>query len=202
MPIKIQIKKPEREVQDVSKLIEAFLEKNSLNTNLTIVLDYSLSDCGIYYYWESTKSGKRHNPHRLHINPNECQYSHVRTASSYGYTEDFTLAGVILHEFSHYIDNRLLLHDDFKSELIINPNCKKDTKERLAELLRLYLSNPYLLYLISEETFSWFKNLMHNPTPCSKEKFLSVYSNWTPKVRRECKKKWKIWVKNNEVFQN
>lgn len=199
MTVNVKISKPPKDIQDASKLIELFLEKNSINTNVTVYLDYSLKDAGVYYYY--VDGPKKVNPAKIYVNPYESIASHLRYISSYGYSEDYTIPGVLLHEFSHFIGNKFDLDDKFESTLILNDNCLKNKKEHLAEVLRLYLTNPYFLYLLSEPDFNFFKDLFSSPTPCSKEKFLAIYSEWTGKAKRQCKKKWHIYAYKNEVFQ-
>lgn len=198
--VKIVVTRPEKEIGHACKLIEACLEKNNLSNNLTLHLDFDMKDAGVYYYWVG--GDKRHNPAKLYINPIQCRDSHNKCASANGYVEDYSIHGVICHEFSHYIDNRLQLVEKFESNLIINPNCKADKKEHVAELLRFYLTSPYMLWLLSPNDFAFFKANVVNPTPCSKEHFISLYSNWSPKVKRECKKRFGIWVKGSEVFHD
>ena len=199
--VKVQVAKPEKEVKEAAKLIETFLEKNQLSTNLTIYLDYQLKECGCYYYYEEVGE-KKVNPPKIYVNPILCIKSQnkKKVAASYGYFDDFSVGGVILHEFAHYIDRRLKLESKFESSLVINKNC--DTKmEQLAELFRLYLTNPYLLWLVSESDFNFFKENVFSVTPASKERFLFLWSTWPKKVKLHCKKHWGIYVDRGDVVQ-
>lgn len=197
--VKIQVSKPEKEVKAAAKLIESFLRMNGLNDKLTICLDYSLKCLGIYYYYDATALTKRVNPNKIYVNPSMCADFHKKKPSAFGYTDDFTCQGVLIHEFCHFVDRRLGLEAKFASETVINKNC--DTApERLAELFRLYITNPYFLFTISKPDYDFFREFVVTPVPASKEKFIALYNSWSPKVKKECLSKWGIYVNGDDVF--
>lgn len=198
--VRILVAKPDREVKEAAKQIDSFLDSNGLNTKLTIYLDYTLKDCGHYYYYESPGE-KKVNPPKIYVNPVLCENrlrSKKMGPTAFGYLNDHSVHGVIIHEFCHYVDRKLKLESKFESDLVINKNCE-DKVEQLAELFRLYLTNPYLLYLVSEKDFNWFKENVVGVTPASKEKFLAIYATWSQRVKLDCKKKWGIYLHKGDV---
>lgn len=186
--MKIKIVKPDKNFKEANRLIDRLKLINNHKYNITICIDYSIKDAGLYY---------PDDPYKILINPENCQ----KTINSLpGYTNDKTTFGVILHEFAHflsmiYFKNFVTLYElEFEKKLIIShyKECKHDIEEEIADVLILYISNPYFLRLISEEHYKFIKHFFKSPTPCTKKRFINIYRNFPESTKQKIKEKWNI----------
>lgn len=140
-----------------------------LMKSMKIRFKYDMKSSGEYEDWK---------PNCLNINPKRCDR-----------TGEWKLENILIHEFSHLLDNKFKILKSFKKRFTDN-NIKlyltsyakrcKDPIEELAEIIALYLKNPYLLKLISEDHYIFISKYFKSPTPCDKtyfDKQWEIYSN-------------------------
>lgn len=198
MSIKVSINRPQLMISIAMWLIEKMKNKNKLNFDLEIVFDYELTDeqgnilRGLY---DVDK------PYKIYINPSECEdieegYNQLFYC---GYTDDLTLFGVTLHEFSHFIVFTLFpsIYDDYRhlfptDRFYLNEYSDATIDEEIAEAMTLYLTNPYLLKLISKKHWSFFKKYFKSPVPASAKKFYDIYLQYPMEIKLHLKNKWGI----------
>ncbi len=188
----IKIHKHGNEINRALKLIEKFESKNKIKFNLEIHIDLDTTNCGYFNWGESI----------IYLNPNLCSEP---KNSAYGYTNDYGISGVILHEFSHFLDDYYDLTSEYM-ELVddyghcyLNSYSKTDLVEELAEVINLYLTNPYLLKIINTTQYLWIKSKFKSPSVCSNKEIVRKWNTWNKKTKNNCKKRWKFLVENNEI---
>ena len=117
---------------------------------------------------------------------------------------------VIIHEIAHLIDHKLKIMKQYlenwplkKDRLILNSNSRTDRIEELAEIVSVYITNPYLLRLISKERFAFLKSLFKSPAPYSQVFFGKSYERWSMKTKRNFKRRFGIFIdrKGNIVYK-
>lgn len=193
--IKIKIIQEGDNLRDVKKLISKFQIKNDIKYDITILLDWSSDDMGYFYFGETRK--------KIYVNPKNCNFD----KKSYGFTNDHTIMGTVTHEYSHCLDEIYGIESKYEEyikdndRLIINNYVKKSgLEEEVAELLSLYINNPYLFKLIDKKRYTWFKRMFKSPTPCSEKELLKRMSLWSPKVKKACWDKWGIKVVKQKIY--
>lgn len=124
---------------------------NFLNANHIVLpkikLDKALPrGCkGLYYY----------KPRRVEISAKACRHATKTPGFSWsypGYTADLTPVGVIAHEFGHHVDNVLHVPTRIKqlmAECRPVSSYEHDLAEVFAETLKLFITNPDLLRILS-----------------------------------------------------
>ncbi len=200
--INVTISKPQKLAIIAIDLINKFLIKNNIKDfNLEIVYDYDLKDDdeplrGIYYYCK---------PSKIFINPLNCEdHENTNAVDSYkfycGYTKDLTLYGVIIHEFCHcIIEERFKpLTKDYCKEfstqrLYLNDYSDNAIDDEIAEAMTLYLTNPYLLKMISKDHFNFFKKYFFSPLPSSNNKLYLIYNSFPQSIKLDLNDRWKIY---------
>lgn len=192
---KIKIVRLEKKLITAIKIIDKFLTINDLDIKYSITLDYSLKDFGVFY--PDSKS-------EITINPSQFYDTSLEDPHSYGYSCDFDLISVCLHEFFHMLDCRLGLSEKyrarFKEKFILNDNSNKNRYEELVEALRIFALNPFFLKLINREVFDFFCIQFQSPTPITKKNFLVKYKSWPKEIRELCLKQWGIKVIGSKII--
>jgi len=199
MHIEAGIEKLHYESYLAIKLIERLLIKNNINRVLRIAYDFDCDDGGYYYPLMKTDT--------IFVNPDNCynlrQYNNddARPENMFypGYVCDYTIYGTILHEFSHFLCFQVYKNiiDDYKKEfpnkrLYLNSYSNAEIDEEIANTITLYISNPYLLKLISEKHFKFFKSFFKTPRPISSNNCFLIYQKFPIHVKNELKTKWGI----------
>jgi len=183
---------------NAASLIEQTQKVNHWKFNIVIAFNYQI-DC-----FGQTTPGT----HILEINPDRCitKYKQAKTSFPY-YVSDYSAFGVIIHEFAHFL--ALTFHKSISSKyrkafpterLMIN-DCKEpneDVDEEIAEIMTLYIVNPYLLKLISEKHFNFFKKQFKSPTKCTEHQFIEYYQKFPSNLKKKLLLKWKILVDVNK----
>lgn len=204
MTVKLTLQNPHEVVQIATGLINKLQKINNLKFNLEIVYDYNLIDeefpqnqlRGIYYH---------DTPHKIFVNPEACesiQEPHINDKALYyyGYTNDLTIFGVVIHEFCHFLTNQVFqdLMEDYTYtfqtyRLYLNEysdSCKLN--EEVAENMTLYITNPLLLKMISKDHWKFFKTYFRSPTASSVKKLYQIYDLYPQSIKTHLKEKWKI----------
>lgn len=147
---------------DGEELIREFCTLNQLK--IPKIVYQKLDSKGCYFWGRNT----------LYIDPNNCRHPTKTPGFSWsypGYTADMTIIGVIAHEFGHYYEDNYLRHNQIKSL----PKNKKvssyepNLSERLAETMRLFITNPDLLKQLNPKRYKvladkWNLKPLHNQT--------------------------------------
>ncbi len=187
------------EIDQAFKFIEKVKEYNDFSfiDNLELVLDYSLDEAG-YYLFSNLDRKNLKKKIKLFVNPDCC----MKTILT-GYSEDDSLVAAIVHEFCHFLDNKLKISQryekTFDTNLHLNIYSKENLLEELAEVMYLYITNPYLLKHISKERYEFLATFFVSPTECSARKFVSIWKKWPRQVKKKCRLKWGITASNNSV---
>lgn len=199
MHIEIGIEKFHYESYMAIKLIKKILVKNNITKIIKIKYDFECGDGGYYYPLLNNDT--------IFINPDNCynlrEYNEEDSSQKNtfypGYACDNTIFGTILHEFSHFLCYKVYktLLADYKSEfpvtrLYLNAYSNFEIDEELANLMTLYISNPYLLKLISVDHYKFLKKVFKTARPCSSKTCYQIYQRFPIHVKNELKNKWGI----------
>lgn len=193
MGITITLEVPHVECLIAISLIEKLFKINDIKKNIEICYDYSLEDRGLYY----TGTDK------IYVNPLNCidlNCTNNENKCYFGYTNDLSIIGVIIHEFCHFLADRIYknITEDFAStfsttRLYLNDNSNvKDFSEELAEIMTLYISNPLLLKMISKPHYDFLKIYFKSCIASTTKRFFEIYSNFPSEVKKELFEKWRI----------
>lgn len=180
--------------KQLDKFIELVNEFEKANTHLTfkklkINFKYNLRASGEY------NDGK---PNTIDINPNRCDAS-----------GDFSFFLICVHEFSHLLDKKFKILKAFKEEfkeqrLFLTTYAKRvhDPVEEIAEIISLYLRNPYLLKLISAKHYEFVSEFFKSPSPMTREFFCSQYEKYSMRYKLSMEKKYGIEVVGDKIYKN
>jgi hypothetical protein len=193
--IKLSIASPDEETLVAIRLIEILMDKNKLNFNLNILFDYTLKEYGVYYLSDELKNN-------IYVNPAHCfadTYEDKKTIHSHGYLKDVSLFGIIIHEFCHflqYVVFKDIIEDyikEFPTErFYINDYANNEFIDEVAEVMTVYITNPYLLKLVSEKHWRFMKNTFKSPVPCTLKSCFIKYNCFPINVKEELKSRWGI----------
>jgi predicted SprT family Zn-dependent metalloprotease len=185
----------QEEIKSALVKIKKFKKINNIRFNPKIVIDYKIDSAGFMYFDFAGKA--------IYLNPKICKdkTKHTRIIAD-GYIDSYTIYSVIMHEFSHYMDLFFDIKKDFMdiSRTIINSNAKQSRSEEIAEVLTLFIINPYILKIINKECYIFIKSIFKSPTPCSKKEFIKIYNSWTDKIKEHAKNVLGIKVENKNII--
>lgn len=193
--IAVKIDIPILETSLAIKLIKKLALINNLRFNLTIAYNYGLKDCGEYRPYEKISLNC------IYVNPLMCGRIHEESPEPFcpGYVSDMTLFGVTIHEFCHYTHFRLFpnMLEDYKKQFpterfYLNCYSNNELMDELAETMTLYITNPYLLRLISKKHWYFFKQYFISPVACTFSRCKYIFSKFPIEVKEHCKKKFGI----------
>ncbi len=182
------------------KNIRKFIRTNALQVKPKVVITYNIENPGVFYFHWDDRS--------IYINPKECrQFSKNKKYVATGYINSYKIEDVTYHEFGHLLDSKYNIYSEYSNtpQFKLNWNCESK-REEWAECLNLYMTNPYLLKILSEnyapEIFEFFKNKYKSTTSCSKRTFKKIYDMWSDKVKYHCQKNFGISVIDGEITVN
>lgn len=199
MSIGVFLLNVESDVKFAIDLIYKFQKINNKRYKIKIFYDYSLIEEYGYYDYEPNQTEAI-----FKINPLKCHLEDKQNKQRKGFIEDYNISSTILHEFGHFLDfkyniTELYIKQDFK-KIELGGYAKTNIIEEFAELIVLYLTNPYLLRHIDKSRYKFLRNLFKSPTPCSEKRFLKVYNEWSDDAKEECYKLYGINVKNDRII--
>jgi len=197
----VEIDRPLEETTAAISIITAMLEKNNISLDLSIAYDYECEGLGMYIPNEKGQES------RIFVNPSKCK-TQLETflieddcPEPYcsGYTSDFTLFGVTIHEFCHLLQFKVfkdIIPEFGKAfpydRLYLNDYSNNGYLDELAEIMSLYLTNPYLLNLISKPHFEFLKKFFKSPVSCSLSKSSEIFNRFPIHVKKDLEKRWGI----------
>lgn len=199
MHIEAGIEKLHHESYQAIKLIERLLRINNINRVLRIAYDFECNDGGYYYPLMKTDT--------IFVNPDNCynirEYKEDddRPENMFypGYCCDNTIFGTILHEFAHFLCFQVYKNiiDEYKKEfpkkrLFLSAYSNTDVDEEIANLILLYISNPYLLKLVSDKHYKFLKRFFISPLATSAPTCFNIYQKFPIHIKGELKSKWGI----------
>jgi hypothetical protein len=198
LPTGVFLLNVEEDTVTAIKLIERFRFINNKRFQIRIYYDYSTIDDFGYFKFDDT--GPISN---LYINPQKCHKELANGRAALGFTEDYSVLSTILHEFSHFIDDKYNLLSKYEKitfeSIDLGSYANSELIEEFAELMVLYLLNPYFLKIIDLPRYKFLKSQFKSPSPKSKKRFLTLYNSWSEDVKQECFDKFNIKVKNNNI---
>jgi len=157
------------------KLIERFKRVNNIDFQLELKLDFAEKYLG-YYNYNSTEN-------IIYINPIRC--THQKKNNLLGHPSDCSIYATITHELAHFLDLKFKLVDEYTSKnfalkhLYLSSQGKENKIEEIAELISIYLINPYYLKLADIERYNWIKGKFKSPMSCGKKSFMKYYIRWS-----------------------
>lgn len=196
--IVVEVDGPLRDTITAIELIKKLLKINKIKMDLSIAYDFSLEELGMYLPGEDDQF------FRIFVNPSNCLTNDDNNGArveifARGYTADLTLFGVTIHEFCHLLQYQVCFDiiPQFKktfpvNRLYLNDYSDNDIRDELAEIMTLYITNPYLLKLISEEHYKFCKKFFKSPVSCLEEQCREIYSTWPIHVKEHMKTHWRI----------
>jgi hypothetical protein len=158
------------------------------------MLDFQLKTTGMWYLKPKKLS------QILWANPDACE-----PYGCFGYTDDTSIPAVLIHEFCHFIDDKIRIYDKYKdifkeNDLVLNINSIMSIEELCIECMGLYIINPYFLEMIDKNKYEFFKSQIRSPIDQPKSNFKKLYSKWTKEYKTSCKRDWKIYVEEGNII--
>lgn len=200
---RFEVECPHDDILNAICLIDITLEKNDINIDLAVSYDYSFDGCGEY-----RPDGGEDN-FRIFVNPDNCiknnEDDQEDEISYSGSPSDSSLFGVTIHEFCHVLQwqvyPNMIKHylEEFPTErLYLNDYSNNEICDELAEIMTLYITNPYLLKIISTKHWKFCKKYFKAPVPCSLKASKNIYHGFPIRIKENLKKKWGITFDHNE----
>jgi hypothetical protein len=131
----------------------------------------------------------------------------ARRYQANGYVNTYKMEDVIYHEFGHLLDSKYGINKEYSNtpQFKINSNCTTKIEE-WAECFNLYMTNPYLLKLLSDNSdpsiYAFFREKYKPSVSCSKNLFKKIYGNWNEALRAHCKKRLGISIESGKIILN
>lgn len=177
-----------KELIKAFKIIGRLIEKNKINIKYKFTIDFELDCYGLF---------DPSNKHEIRVNPYIFKNARYEEKNAMYYSSDYSILGVCVHEFAHLLDEHLKLLSDyietFPEPNIISNNCEKGRREELAEVMSLYILNPFFLKKIFPDAYKYFRNVFISPTVNSEKSFITKYNKWPKEIKQDCKEKWGIY---------
>jgi len=173
--------KNNEEIDKAIEVIDKFKKINNDNFRFEIHLDYEIDDIGHY------EIGRK-----IVINPSLIS----KPFFDYGFPLSLqtNLTTLVLHEFGHYLDERhkieikYLKYCEEFGRLAITPYTQEEPLlcEEVAEIIQLYLTNPFILKTVDKKRYNWFRKFFKSPTPCTNKRFIKYWMLWNKQTKDEC----------------
>ena len=199
MKIQVGIAKLHEETYLAIALIDKILVKNNINRNVKISYDFMTESAGYHYI--------AHTIDTIYINPDNCKSLKTYDIDDGGkenlhypaYTLDNTIFGTVLHEFSHLLHCQIFktMSNDYLKEfpnkrLFLNWYSNNEIDDELANIMVLYITNPYLLKLISNQHFKYMKRYFKSPVSATKYRCGELYKRFPIHIKNDLKNRWGI----------
>jgi len=169
-----------KSLERARKLIEIFQKRNNMKFKIEIRLDFDEPDLGRYNWDDNDKA--------IYINPSNCG-SLESNWELIGHPNDYSICSVIMHEFSHFIDHQLNLEEQYitqpftRESFAVTKYALTNKMEELADLMAVYMINPYFVYLVAPERYEWLKSQFKSPAPFGEKTFIRNYNRWSLNVK-------------------
>ena len=180
-------------------IINKFLKINNIKIKkLSIAYDYEYDGYGIYYPY---LIGQKY---RIFINPLNCidignENEDDNDPVYPGYCADLSIFGITIHEFTHLLQYKVypnLISEYNKTfpieRFYLNNYSNNEIHDEIAEVMTLYITNPYLLKLLSKNHFNFCKKFFKSPVKCTLSKCREIYNSFPIKVKEHLKNHWNI----------
>lgn len=192
-PIKVSVHNNGDSLDQALKLINIFKNINKIKLDFEVKFDLNEKDLGYFNYIPDENV--------IYINPIRC--TNKQFNDLLGHPADCSIFATILHEISHLIDLKFNLHSEYQPKkfvlerLIMTSYARKDKYkiEELADLISIYLINPYYLKLIDLERYKWIKTKFKSPVLCGPCTFLRYYDDWPKRRQKIFCNKYHITIK-------
>ena len=197
--ITVEVSHPLQETNVAMYLLGKLLKENNIDLNLCIAYDFECEGLG---YYLPNADGLAHT---IFVNPLKCKRKEqvidgdCDEIFSHGYVQDFSVFGVTIHEFCHLL--QFAVFEDIEEEyakafpeerFYLNDYCNNDLLDELAEVMSLYITNPYLLKMISKPHWQFCKRYFKSPVACSLLRSRQIFHSFPIVVKKQLKDKWKI----------
>ena len=111
------------------------------------------------------------------------------------YPYDLRMNNVVIHEYCHFLDDIYDILDKYKKQNFNKFFIKYiNEKEEIAELLTIFVLNPYLLKILDLNRYKFFSNMFKPINPCSIESFFREYSKWSEHDKMVFRKIYKLKI--------
>lgn len=178
-----------------AEIVKEFEKINNVLFKFEICLDFDIEELGLFNF----------NNNYILINPTLAPKMDL---FDYGYPLCQDMTTVILHEFGHYLDSIFDIENSYKDFCIDNGRCYitpyvSETDllcEEIAELILLYISNPYLLKTIDKDRFNFFKKYFKTPTPVTEKSFIKIWNGWGKNTQNECFHRYGLKCTKNKII--
>ena len=197
--IVVEIDSPLSDTNAAIQMITKLLRVNNLSMDLSISYAYDCEESGLYLPNHKGQS------HRIFVNPLNCSTEEDILSNTMsepfcaGYCADSTLFGVTIHEFCHLLQYQVYENiipeygKEFPTERIyLNEYCNETLFDELAEVMTLYITNPFLLKMISKKHWSFCKRFFKSPVACSEQRCYIIYQGFPIHVKDHMRDKWGI----------
>ncbi len=192
---KVKVIRLEKDLVRAIRLINKLLTLNDLHFKYSLNLDYKSKNYGEF---DPQKAND------IYLNPAAFYNTSKEDPHALYFSTDYSIYAVSIHEFSHLLDAKFNILDKYKIEfsdkLILNQNSESSRSEELAEVMSLYILNPYLLKLIDKSRYIFLRDIFISPTVCRKSNFISKWTNWPDKIKDLCAERWKICVSGDKIL--
>lgn len=184
---------PSRDFELGVEMVLKTLKLNNLDhIKIEFKIDYK-DDANLGYFLPSK-------PNTIFFNPKTMEKNVEFFKSSYGFHEIGDIKSVFLHELGHFLDHHFSLKNQymkvqFAKKFEPNQYSTTDMDEEIAEMIRIYLANPYFLKFIDSERYQFMKDRLQTPTACSIRTMKKLYNNLSEEMKFDIKKKFNLDVK-------
>jgi hypothetical protein len=178
-----------------AKTINCFIKRNKIDLQLKIEIDMDCEkgNCGYYSFAKDDE-------YKIFINPLLCESSTDKDSDHFPCSyNDLSMYGTAVHEFCHLLSNTQYkgITEHFKelfatTRLFLNNNSAREADEEFCEACVVYITNPYLLKLISVDHWRFFNVYFKASVSCSEKTCRKFYDNFPFKVKETLKDKWNI----------
>jgi len=197
--ISVSVSEPLDDTQSAMIIILSLLKKNNINLKFNIDYDYSMEECGLYRPFAKGQE------YSIVVNPSRCKAQEDVTEQNFeepfcpGSHCDITLFGITVHEFCHLLQYKVYpsIIEDYEKNFptkrfILNKYSNNEIHDELAEIQTLYISNPYLLKLISKDHFNFCKKYFKSPVSCTEKRCFYIFKTFPIQVKNILEHRWGI----------
>lgn len=207
--VKYVIERPDDEIYCACELIKRFSKKNDIIIDLIVAYDFTLdNECGIFI--------PQLNENKIFINPYVCHETYMVAKDKglimgTGYIADLSIFSIVIHEFAHLICYNIYegLVNEYAEEfprindrLYLNDYCDHTLDDELAEIITVFILNPYMLKMISKKHWKFLNDRFKSPVPASVQQFKRVYNDFSVDAKLELYEKFGItYNMDNNKFE-